>query len=120
MNEAPSLLKNLGPRRHSIRVRLVGTTSNRMAIGARATIQAGGRTQIDEVFSGGSYLSQNEQTMHFGLGAATLVDRIEVRWPAGKKQEWKRVPADQTVTLTEGQAEIDAKPYLRETAAAAR
>jgi hypothetical protein len=81
-----------------------------MAIGARTTIEAGGRTQIDEVFSGGSYLSQNEQTMHFGLGAASMVDRIEVRWPTGKRQEWKRVPADQTVTLTEGQADIAAKP----------
>lgn len=111
MNETPSLLKNLGPRQHSIRVRLVGTTSNRMAIGARAMIEAGGRTQIDEVFSGGSYLSQNEQTMHFGLGSATVVDRIEVRWPTGKKQEWKRVAADRTVTLTEGQAQIAAKPY---------
>ena len=113
MNETPSLLKNLGPHRHSIRVRLVGTTSNRMAIGARATVEAGGRKQIDEVFSGGSYLSQNEQTMHFGLGSATMVDRIEVRWPTGKKQEWKRVAADQTVTLTEGRAEIDTRPYLR-------
>jgi len=113
MNEIPSLLKNLGPRQHSIRVRLVGTTSNRMAIGARAMIEAGGRTQIDEVFSGGSYLSQNEQTMHFGLGAATMVDRIEVRWPTGKKQEWKRVPADRTVTLIEGQTEIVGKPFGR-------
>lgn len=108
MNETPSLLKNLGPRGHFIRVRLIGTTSNRMAIGARATIEAGGRTQIDEVLSGGSYLSQNEQTMHFGLGSQSMVDRIEVRWPSGKRQEWKRVPADQTVTLTEGQAEIAA------------
>jgi len=118
MNAPPSLLKNLGPRGHFIRVRLVGTTSNRMAIGARATIEAGGRTQIDEVLSGGSYLSQNEQTMHFGLGSATMVDRIEVRWPTGKKQEWKRVPADQTVTLTEGQAEIAAKPFPLGTSAA--
>jgi len=113
MNETPNLLKNLGARQHFIRVRLVGTTSNRMAIGARALIEAGGRTQIDEVLSGGSYLSQNEQTMHFGLGAATTVDRIEVRWPTGKRQEWQRVPADRMVTLTEGQAEIATKPYAR-------
>jgi hypothetical protein len=76
---------------------------------------AGGRTQIDEVFSGGSYLSQNEQTLHFGLGSAATVDRIEVRWPTGKKQEWKGLAADQAVTLTEGQAGIAAKPYPRET-----
>ncbi|MGA2590943.1 MAG: CRTAC1 family protein [Bryobacteraceae bacterium] len=111
MNEPPSLLKNLAPRRQFIRVRLVGTKSNRMAIGARVTLEAGGRTRIDEVFSGGSYLSQNEQTLHFGLGSSTMVDRIEVRWPTGQKQEWKRVPAGETVTLTEGQAEISAKPF---------
>jgi hypothetical protein len=119
MNQPPSLLKNLGPRRHSIRLRLVGTTSNRMAIGARATIEAGGRTQIDEIFSGGSYLSQNEQAMYFGLGAVRTVDRIEVRWPTGKKQEWSHVPADQTVTLTEGHAEISTRPYLPGNSAAA-
>ncbi len=119
MNQPPSLLKNLGPRQHSIRLRLVGTTSNRMAIGARATIEAGGRKQIDEIFSGGSYLSQNEEVMHFGLGAARVVDRIEVRWPTGKKQEWSHVPADQTVTLTEGHADIAAQAYLPGPSAAA-
>jgi hypothetical protein len=90
-----------------------------MAIGARATIEAGGRTQIDEIFSGGSYLSQNEQAMYFGLGAVRTVDRIEVRWPTGKKQEWSHVPADQTVTLTEGHAEISTRPYLPGNSAAA-
>jgi hypothetical protein len=102
MNETPSLLENQSPRRHYIRVRLVGTKSNRSAIGARATVVAGGHKQIDEVMSGGSYLSQNEQVLYFGLGAAATVDLIQVRWPTGKVQEWKQVPADRTVTLTEG------------------
>jgi len=106
MNEKPSLLKNRSPRKHYIRLRLVGTTSNRSAIGARATVEAGGRTQIDEVFSGGSYLSQSEQILHFGMGSATMVDRLQVRWPTTKTQEWKHIAADQTVTITEGSAEI--------------
>ena len=57
--------------------------------------------------------------MHFGLGAARVVDRIEVRWPTGKKQEWSHVPADQTVTLTEGHADIAAQAYLPGPSAAA-
>jgi hypothetical protein len=106
MNETPSLLKNDAPRRHYIGIRLIGTKSNRSAIGARATIETAGHKQVDEVMSGGSYLSQNDQTLHFGLGGATTVDRLEVRWPAGKTQEWKHVPADRTITLTEGSDEI--------------
>ncbi len=109
MNEPPSLLQNKSPRRHYLRIRLVGTTSNRCAIGARATIEAGGRRQIDEVQSGGSYLSQNEQTLTFGLGSSTTVDRVEIRWPTGKLQEWKQVAADRTIVLTEGASQIGAK-----------
>jgi len=107
MNATPSLLRNESPRRHYIRLKLVGTRSNRGAIGARATVEAGGHKQMDEVMSGGSYLSQNEQTLYFGLGSATTVDHIEVRWPSGKVQDWKHVLADQTVTLTEGSESIE-------------
>ena len=106
MNETPSLLRNDSPRRHYIRLKLVGTQSNRSAIGARATVEADGHKQMDEVMSGGSYLSQNEQTLYFGLGSATTVDSIEIRWPSGKVQDWRHVPADRTVTLTEGMESI--------------
>ncbi len=111
MNETPSLLKNLGPRQQSIRIKLMGTKSNRSAIGARVKIEAGGRTQIDEVLSGGSYLSQNDLALYFGLGEATVVDRIEVRWPTGKTQEWKHLAARQTVILTEGSTETGSVPF---------
>ena len=90
---------------------LIGVESNRSAIGAQVTAAYGGRRQAQAVLAQSSYLSTNDRRLHFGLGAATMVDRIEVRWPAGKKQEWKRVPPDQTVTLTEGQSEIEARPY---------
>src|SRR6202035_597963 len=70
MGEAPSLLKNVAPPlSHSMLIRAV-TASNRDAIGARITVTANGQTQIDEVRSGGSYISQNDFRLHFGLGNA--------------------------------------------------
>jgi hypothetical protein len=111
MNEAPSLLKNTGERGHAVRIRLIGTKSNRSAIGARVEVTAGGRTQMDEVRSGDSYLSQNDLTLHFGLGGVSAVDRIRVRWPSGVVQEWEQVSAGETVTLTEGVADVQQKPF---------
>ncbi|MEO7144695.1 MAG: CRTAC1 family protein [Bryobacteraceae bacterium] len=116
MNEPPSLLKNTGPRGHAIRIQLVGTKSNRSAIGARVELTAGGRTQIGEVQSGGSYFSQNDLTLHFGLGAAPVADSIKVRWPSGTIQDWKRLAADATLTLTEGATRISRRAFKPEAA----
>ena len=80
---------------------LVGTKSNRSAIGARVSVESGGRRQIDEVMSGGSFYSQNDLSLHFGLGSAAQADRIEVRWPSGLIQEWKNVKANQKLKLVE-------------------
>jgi enediyne biosynthesis protein E4 len=102
MNEKPSLLKNQGSHQNFLYLSLVGTKSNRSAIGARVSVEAGGRRQIDEVMSGGSYYSQNDLSLHFGLGSAAQADRIEVRWPSGLVQEWKNVKANQKLRLTEG------------------
>ena len=101
MNAAPSLLNNDGPHGHYLNLRLAGTKSNRSAIGARATVTAGGRKMIDEVMSGGSYYSQNSFTLHYGLGAAASVDGIEVRWPSGTIQKIGKTDADQTLKITE-------------------
>jgi enediyne biosynthesis protein E4 len=101
MNSVPSLLKNSGPHGHYLNVLLTGTKSNRSAIGARAVITVGNRKMIDEVMSGGSYYSQNSFTLHFGLGGATEVDRIEVHWPSGIVQRTGKVHADQTLKLVE-------------------
>jgi hypothetical protein len=101
MNAAPSLLKNSGPHGHYLDIMLTGTKSNRSAIGARVTVTAEGRKRIDEVMSGGSYYSQNSLTLHFGLGRATEVDSIEVRWPSGIVQNVGKVKADQTMKITE-------------------
>jgi hypothetical protein len=102
LNDRPSLYHNEGGNRnHWITMRLKGTHSNRDAIGARVEIQADGKTQVDEVRSGGSYLSHNDMRIHFGLGSASHVDRIRIRWPDGKTQDLPGMDADQFVTLTE-------------------
>ncbi len=101
MNSTPSLLKNRGPHGHYLNVSLTGTQSNRSAIGARVTVRAGGRSQIDEVMSGGSYYSQNSFTLHFGLGEQTAADGIDIRWPSGIEQHIGKTRADQTVKITE-------------------
>jgi hypothetical protein len=87
---------------HWILLRLVGVSSNRDAIGARVRCTAGGRTQVEEVRGGGSYISQNDFRIHFGLGTAARVDSLEVRWPNGLEEEWKDVPVDRILTLKEG------------------
>ena len=104
VGEPPSLLLNTNKSpNHRVLFHLVGTKSNRAAIGARVTIRAGGVTQIDEVRGGGSYLSQNDLRLHFGLGSAAKIDSVEVRWPTGKTEIYKEVAGDKIYTMTEGQ-----------------
>ena len=84
MHDSPTLLHNcLSPAGHSLVVELVGTRSNRSAIGARVTVHVAGRRLIDEVRSGGSFCSQNDLRIHVGLGPASRADRIDVAWPSG-------------------------------------
>jgi hypothetical protein len=102
MNDRPSLYRNEGANgNHWITFRLEGTRGNRDAIGARVEIQAGGKTQVHEVRSGGSYLSNNDRRLHFGLGNATRVERVRIRWPNGTTQELSGMDADQFVTIKE-------------------
>ena len=113
MNEKPSLLKNVGPRQNAIAITLTGTRSNRSAIGARCTVEAGGRRQMQEVVSGGSYFSQNSLTLYFGLGKAEKVDRIEIRWPMGETQAWAAVAPNRTIGLTEGSEAVTSRAWSR-------
>ncbi len=76
-------LNRTAPRGHWLELRLVGTRSNRDAIGARVTVSADGARQIHEVDGGNGYAAQSSKVVHFGLGAATHVDRVEIRWPSG-------------------------------------
>jgi hypothetical protein len=111
VGEPPSLLLNTNKiANHRVLFRLQGTKSNRAAIGARVTIHAGGMTQFDEVRGGGSYLSQNDLRLHFGLGSAIKIDSVEVRWPTGKTESFKDVAADKIYAIAEGQG-------IKETAA---
>ena len=104
LDDRPTLLRNeTAHDNHWITIGLVGTRSNRDAIGALVRVTAGGRTQISEVRSGGSYLSQNDRRVHFGLGAFDRVDRIEIRWPSGLVETLPGVPPDRFYTATEGQ-----------------
>ena len=104
VGEPPSLLLNTNKSsNHRVLFHLIGTKSNRAAIGARITIHAAGMTQFDEVRGGGSYLSQNDLRLHFGLGSAAKIDLMEVRWPTGKSESFKNVAADKIYTIIEGQ-----------------
>jgi len=113
MNEKPSLLKNVGPRQNAIAITLTGTRSNRSAIGARCVVEAAGRKQTAEVVSGGSFFSQNSLTLYFGLGGATKVDRIEVRWPKGESQVWSDIAANRTIELTEGTEKAGSRAWRK-------
>jgi hypothetical protein len=101
---APSLfIQDVPSPRHRVLFRLVGTKSNRAAIGARVTITGGGMTQFNEVRGGGSYLSQNDLRLHFGLGDAKGMDTVNIRWPNGNTETLRNVAADAIYTITEGQ-----------------
>jgi hypothetical protein len=103
LDSSPMLLRNHGsPGRHWVSFELAGTKSNRAAIGARIKLVAGGMTQTEEVHSGGSYLSQNDLRVHFGLNAATKIDSVEIHWPSGSVDNLKDVPADKFYSVLEG------------------
>lgn len=100
----PTLLRNDGGAQAGnwVSLKLVGTKSNRNAVGARVMLKAGGLTQVDEVRSGDSYLSHSDWRLHFGLGKATAVDEVTVQWPSGATERFTKLPARRTVTITEG------------------
>jgi hypothetical protein len=88
---------------HSITLQLVGTRSNRLALGAKVRVVAGALSQIDEVRSGGSYLSQNDLRLHFGLGGANRVDRVEIQWPSGATQTLQDLACNRIYVVKEGE-----------------
>jgi len=113
LSGAPMVLRNAGvPGRHWVSFELAGTKSNRLAIGARLKITAGGVTQTEEVHSGGSYLSQNDLRVHFGLGAAKKIESLEIRWPSGKIETMKDLDADKFYSVLEGQGIVPREKIL--------
>jgi hypothetical protein len=113
MNDAASLLVNqMRTPNHWIAIHTVGVKSNRDGIGARILVKAGSRTLVDEVRSGSSYVSNSDMRVHFGLGAATKIEWVEVRWPSGMVERFTDLPVDAIHTLKEGSgaaAPADAK-----------
>ena len=103
----PSLLVNsVHSENHWIAFKLVGTRSNRDGIGARISVKNGERTLVDEVRSGSSYISQNDMRVHFGLGTATKVGPVQVRWPSGLVERFDNLSLDAIHTLKEGSGEM--------------
>jgi hypothetical protein len=101
LNDSPVLLHNITalPGRHWLMLKLIGHTSNRDGIGARIRCLVG--DQVRERVSGGSYASSHDPRPHFGLGEATIVSELDIRWPSGKTQRLTNIRADQTLTIEE-------------------
>ena len=116
LDGAPMILRNPGvPGRHWVSFELAGTKSNRLALNARVKIIAGGTTQTDEVHSGGSYLSQSDLRLHFGLGAATKIDSVEIHWPSGAVDKIGSLEADHFYSVLEGRGIVSAdriRPHM--------
>jgi hypothetical protein len=105
--QAPQLLRNDGGnRKHWIEVRLIGSKSNRDGIGAAVKVTAAGRTQFDQAKGGMSYQSAHDPRLHFGLGDATRVDSIEVKWPSGAVDRVVGAAADRVITIREGNSPL--------------
>ena len=116
VGEPMTLLKNMNSDgNHRALFKLVGTKSNRAAIGARVTVRAAGFQQMAEVRAGASYLSQNDIRLHFGLAGDTKMEWVEIRWPSGKVEKLENVPADSIYTVVEGSGIQSTKPLQRPT-----
>jgi hypothetical protein len=96
----------LAVKNRSIRFHLIGTQSNRDAIGAVVRVEAGGVTQSQTVKSGSSYLSQSALAVTFGLGQLDRVDRVVIEWPNGRTEEFKNLPAGRLYECTESKGHI--------------
>jgi enediyne biosynthesis protein E4 len=110
-NEPPSLLRNdMTGHNHWLKVKLVGTKSNRSAIGGRVLARYGGKQQVQEVVGQSAYLSASDRRLHFGLGTAESID-LEIRWPNGAKESYTKVAADQLVTIKEGTGIVGSQKF---------
>jgi hypothetical protein len=109
LGDLPSLLRNDGGNKQNwIKIKLIGTKCNRTAIGARVRVVVGTHSQIDEVRSGSSVMSQSDLRLHFGLGKSQVVDMIEVKWPTTQKSEsFTKVKANQILTIREGDGIVE-------------
>ena len=103
LNDIPTFLRNEGGNKNNwLMVKTIGVKSNREGIGTRVKLRCGKETQINEVRSGSSYLSQNDFRLHFGLGKSATVDLLEVNWPSGLVERFEDLAANQLVVVKEG------------------
>ncbi|HUJ32329.1 MAG TPA: CRTAC1 family protein [Candidatus Acidoferrum sp.] len=111
LNEPPSLLRNdLRGGHHWLKVKLIGTKSNRSAIGARILVRYGKKIQAQALTSQSSFYSSNDPRLHFGLGSETTAD-IEIHWPSGQMEKLKEIAADQIITIEEGKGIVPSKGW---------
>jgi hypothetical protein len=116
--DSPLLLHNSGGNsNHFLNFKLVGTKSNRDAVGARIHVVAGTISQIREIAGGGSYLSQSDLRANFGLGKASRAETVEVAWPSGQQQVFRNVEADKFYLLEEGKDQLQLQQFVRKTTA---
>ena len=99
-----TLLRNRGETAHWIRFELVGTKSNRDAIGARLRLRSGENWQTRVVSAGSGYVSSSSKQQHFGLGGAERIDELEIEWPSGERAVWRDLAADRIYRITEGES----------------
>ncbi len=104
-NEPLVYLNNRTAGGHFVSIALEGTTSNRDGVGARVIVEAGGSRQVSQRLGGGSFLSASDSRLHFGLGPATRIDRLEVRWPSGRVDSFQNLDADKRFCVREGDAQ---------------
>ncbi|MGH7496855.1 MAG: choice-of-anchor B family protein [bacterium] len=101
--QTSNLLQNRGPRRHWLNINLSGKKSNRNGIGARVTVSSGNRRQVQQLIAGSAMVSGgNDLSFHFGLGANTRAEHIEVEWPSGERDVLSNVAANRTIDILEG------------------
>ncbi|MFP5229291.1 MAG: CRTAC1 family protein [Acidobacteriota bacterium] len=112
-NGPASLFLNHGTTNHALRIKLVGTKSNRDGIGAAVSVKSATTFQKQMLRSGSSYLSASELVLTFGLGSSTQADAIEVRWPSGAVDHLSHIKADQILTIREGSGQISGQPLAQ-------
>jgi len=109
------LLENqLGQNQNWLAVNLQGVESNRDAIGAMVTLEAGGLKLLRQVSAGSGYAGQGSKRLYFGLAAQDKVERLSVRWPSGKQESWQNLNVNRLISLVEGQIEASDKPLHKE------
>ncbi len=112
--DVPLLLHNSGGNgNHFLNFKLVGTKSNRDAMGTRIRVLTSGISQIREVEGGGSYLSQSDLRAHFGLGKATRAETVEIKWPSGLQQMLHNIEADKFYLIEEGSDRLEVQRFAR-------